>query len=216
MLDNLVWSTTDGDSWICSRPVDEETHQAWIYADGPGRDTSAGIDLYKEAMKAGAEAVAGQRAQLDSIRTKVISLLSFVGSATGFMVGATLTRLRSADAARAGFLCWAVVATAVSVAAIVAAVLVLASAQWGKSETDGKWIRITRWQFEIDLAYMMANIDDTTRPATKVQRSFIERYRAMIQKNAPGLTQVQRTYATFVGLICLQLVAWTTVIWIYG
>jgi len=180
----------------------------WIHSSSQARTDSAATLLYAEPLQICARQLEAQREQLESMRSKVITLLSFVGAATGFMVGATLTS-RAKLTPSPGFLPWAFAATMVSLLAIIAAICVLMSVQW---KTPFR----ARWEFDFPIGKTMAWIETPERTLSDLQRLMIIQYRRMLADNARYLRPVQNTYTAFVFLAALQIILWVVVIWQFG
>jgi len=213
----LASSNVDATPHVECRIVLVSDHEppAWDYDANEARTDPVAHSLYAEALKVCSDQLAEQQRQLESMRSKVITLLGFVGAATGFMVGATLTALSTQTNPSRGFQPWALVATIVSLAAVAAAILVLVSAQWRRDSKDDKFM--ARWLFDFPIDKTMIWIEDVRdQTLAGLQRRMITQYRAMIHKNRRLLVNVQVTYCVFVALAALQVILWTFVIWLYG
>lgn len=179
----------DRHPWANSAGPPEYTHD---------REDKAAL-LYKAVYEEAKRGLDAQSAELDSLRQRAIMFLAFVSSATAFLVGTTL----DAGGVRNGtFRSVAIWATAVSAAAIVAAVATVVP--WRK------------WQGKLSAATLIEGWVETDTAATEVffYRELALLFDEMRMSNETTLAILRSLYTALILAGSAQVVLWASLAWI--
>lgn len=192
----------------------------------PGRPTSeveAGrLAMQRVAYAEGQRLVDDQLAELDALRQRTVQVLAFVGSATSFLVGTTLsTRELSVGAQVVG-----TIAALLSIGSLLLACVILLAAvdRAPASLVDGsvpskKWFpRPATWNFRMDPKVLVDGWIDAPRvsgPLTEVAfyKALALRYSSMAAENTPILARVRMCFVFFVAVTTIQVVVWAGLAW---
>jgi hypothetical protein len=176
----------------------------------PGDETRS--NLYRDAYDEGKRAVDRQIAELDSMRQRSAQFISFVGSATAFLVGTGLGAT-PAESRDAGYFSLTWTAATLSVASIALLMMVLLAIVW----TRGKWMpNRARWDFANSSKTLVE--DYATAPEvgeyseSDYYRDLALIYESKWNHNDLWLGQVRRSYTLFLIVGSLQVTVWALLV----
>ena len=177
-----------------------------------GKSADDLLGMYKLAYEEGKRTVDDQIAELDSIRGKSVQYLAFLGAATAFLVG---TGLSYADRSKGVFVT-AAVATMLSGLALSLCLSILTASRppWPTPKRDS-W---ERWAFRMSPGNLLGWIESDVGRPTEVQfyRALAQKLEIMATENDPIMEKIRRRYYWFLASGVGQLIAWTTLAWLYG
>lgn len=161
----------------------------------------AAAPLYKAAYEEAKSGVEGQTGELDAIRQRAGAYMSFVGAATAFLVG---TSLSLQTARGAGFYVLAGVATALSLVTIAFACLVL--------------LPTRTWEQKLSGQDLVEGWIETDVPPTETLyfRALALLYDEMRAANEAVLQQMRWRLAGVVVGGSLQVLSWALLAWYMG
>lgn len=174
-----------------------------------GRTRPGKLPLYQLAYDQSIRALDDQLAELEGMRQRTVQFLAFVGAATAFLAGAGL-RASTRDWV---FYLLAGFGSAVSVAAIVATLCVLASSRY----QDKKFGRLI-WDFRISGTKLVGLIEPEVGGPDEVDflKFLAVRQDEMRTANETNLDVVRTMYYWALGLGGVQVLLWATLVWVKG
>lgn len=166
-------------------------------------ENSGGASLYVVAFEEGRRFLADQLSELEGMRNRTVSFLAFVGSASGFLIGAALSNSVERHFA---FYSLAFIATALSVAFVICAIWILLSLNSrGHS---------SRWRLNLSPRTLVGWIETDPPPApSDFFRALAVEAEEMIATNDPALRRVRAQYVAVMILGIAQLIVWTWLAW---
>lgn len=208
------------------KPGEARTEAAWTADFMVNRE---GVEAYKAALAMQCDVLKSQRAAVDGLRTRIVQILAFVGSTTGFLVGTALSDSRGPNgiARDVTFYKLAGTATGLSGLAIVFALLALASV---RVFTVHRFLRRERWELDPPVRSMLQYLDSPPTPdgrnsppagviwqdSSDAMRDAVDRMLRQADANFERLAKLQSTYMAFLILMFVQLFAWVTFLWVRG
>jgi len=157
--------------------------------------------MYRVAYEEGQRALDDQVDELNGARTRAVSYLAFVGTATAFLAG---TSLRSVDRNWVFFLV-AGSATALLVFMLLAALRVLVPKESWQYRISGKTL-IEGW--------IEADVPEVNE--AHLLRELTMRYDRMRANNSEIIRKLRQAYIFEIGAGTFQLILWLVLAWIFG
>lgn len=158
--------------------------------------------LHVHAYNQGLRALDDQRDELNGIRTRVVQFVAFIGSASGFLIGSSLTSGRADDFA---FYVVAGLASIASVLMLILTALLLAPSN--------------KFEYRLDpqvLVHKWINRDVPRRPT---EAEFLTGLAAlqseMIQDNEGALRKLRNLYRGTILSGLLSILLWIASVWIF-
>jgi len=166
-------------------------------------------DIYDEIRDEQRRELAGQRAELDSMRTRTSQFLAFVGSASAFLAGTGLTSVEqgSRDAV---FFVLAGLATAGFASLAYFGIMVLLG--------SGGLPRVGEFQFYVDSPKLLKKAETGEKAPSKAafSRYMARVYEAMVEHNDPQVSRVRRSYIIALASGAATLSLWSVLLWVRG
>ncbi|MGM7422334.1 hypothetical protein [Cellulosimicrobium sp. ES-005] len=166
------------------------------------------LELYKLAYAESSRALEFQLKQLEGVRQRTVQYLAFVGTATAFLVGTSL----SGSTRDTLFFIVAALGTLIAIASVVLAahILLLAALRWGLPRFQWSFAmsgkRLVEW---IEPQVGAPNEVDYIRALTLLNDEAYE-------SNESSLQSLHRSFSTFVVLGFVQLSVWVVLAWLRG
>lgn len=171
-------------------------------AQGPERPPKVrDVALYRIAYEEVQRAVDDQVDELNGVRQRGVQYLAFVGSATAFLVGASLKAVERT----AGFYWVAGFATLISLLTLAALIRVLVP--WGA------------WEYRLSGRRLIDGWIESEVPAPNeahLIRALTLRYDEMRSRNEGALRKIRRTYLAEIVFGTFQLILWVSLTWLAG
>lgn len=183
----------------------------------------AGLAMYRVAYDEGMRTIDDQVSELDSMRQRSLSFLSYTGAATAFLVGAGINQ----DTRTGSFRVLAACASLVSVVAILTTALVLfgfhfrvtkeqrARPDFGLGRRIAAW---HQWQFRVNAQVLVnkwIDVDLGGDAEREFLRSLALFYDEEARENSRKLRSIRGFYYTSVLTGASAILLWAALVWIY-
>jgi hypothetical protein len=181
------------------------------------------VELYKVIYDEARRLLDDQLAELSTIRTRTVQYLAFIGTATAFLVGTSLSTGEESN------VFWGLAASAslLLVAALLRGIQVLSGMFWLRpADDDGKKRRRFRqpeMSFHFGISKLVQQVDKPidVKPANFHARAQLFKGLALqaekyFFENESIVKRVKNAYLWCIGLGFLQLIIWGVVAWRYG
>jgi len=183
------------------RDMAKDQHNERTFKKSSGLNTSESSKLYRIALEEGQRSLAVQLEELNGIRSKAVSFVALICTATAFLVSTTVKSLEP----NAGFFLFAFIATI--------------SMVWALIQTWHLLIPSTEFSFKlnpISLVNEFIECQATPPSESDLLRSLIENYSERIYLNQTNLIRIRKFYNRIIAFGLLSLFIWTLTMWIFG
>lgn len=184
------------------------------------------VEVYKTGFEEGKRAVDAQMSELESIRTRSMMFLAFIGAATSFLIGTSL----GAATVSSWFFVLAVPATGLWLLTLILCLAVLmAPLRMRSLFTPWKWrsnpkLMVMNWQFRMNALSIISRpnpkpgTEGIGRPDSEadVFQALALRLQGMWQYNDAQMEKIRHRYWLFVVTGTVQMMMWTVLAWLYG